>query len=259
MPSVALTIAGSDSGGGAGVQADLRTFHAHGVFGASAISAVTAQNSSGVLRVDPVPVEGLVAQIEAVLADLPVGAVKIGMLGSAGHVRAVADALRGKALPIVLDPVMAATRGTALLDREALGALREELLPLVSLVTPNLHEATRLADGSLLTWTDRCPVPLLLTAGDAGGDEVRDVLYIPGRPPRVFSAQRVPLADGDGFHGTGCTLSSAVTAGLALGRSLEDAVEEGISYVQGLLRTAWRPSDGQQLLLHGLDEGPLSS
>lgn len=253
MPAVALTIAGSDSGGGAGIQADLKTFRDHGVFGTSAIAAVTAQNTRGVTRIDPIPTDGLVAQIAAVLDDFPVGAVKIGMLGTSAHVRAVAELLRGVDVPIVLDPVMVASTGARLLEADAVRAVREDLLPLATLVTPNLPEAALLADGSLVTWTDRCPVPLLLTGGDAEGPRVRDVLYVPGQAPEVWEAPRVPL-DGpdDGFHGTGCTLSSAIAARLALGASLRDAVDGGIRYVQSLVQGAWRPGAGHRTLLHGI-------
>ena len=250
---VALTIAGSDSGGGAGVQADLKTFRDHGVFGTSAIAAVTAQNTTGVTRVDAVPVDGLRAQIEAVLEDLPVGAVKIGMLGTADHVRCVADVLRGCDLPVVLDPVMVASTGARLLERDAVEALRHELLPLASLVTPNLPEAALLADGSLLTWASRCPVPLLVTGGDADDAVVRDSLYLPGREPQVFTAARVPVSGAhDGFHGTGCTLSSAIAARLARGEELVQAVEGGIAYVQALVAGAWSPGAGHRVLLHGI-------
>ncbi|TNE88006.1 MAG: bifunctional hydroxymethylpyrimidine kinase/phosphomethylpyrimidine kinase [Deltaproteobacteria bacterium] len=253
MPAVALTIAGSDSGGGAGIQADLKTFRDHGVFGTSAIAAVTAQNTTGVTRIDAIPVEGLVAQIEAVLSDLPVAAVKIGMLGTAEHVLAVVRCLADVDVPIVLDPVMVASTGARLLASDAVRAVREELLPLATLVTPNLPEAALLADGSLVTWTDRCPVPLLVTGGDAGGAVVRDVLYLPGQAPRVFEAARVPV-DGpdDGFHGTGCTLSSAIAARLAKGDDLETAVEGGLRYVQALVAGAWRPGAGHHTLLHGI-------
>lgn len=250
---IALTIAGSDSGGGAGIQADLKTFRDHGVFGTSAIAAVTAQNTQGVTRVDPIPVDGLRAQIEAVLTDLPVRAIKIGMLGTAEHVRCVAECLRDVALPIVLDPVMVASTGARLLERDAIQAMQTELLPLATLVTPNLPEAALLADGSLVTWTDRCPVPLLLTGGDAEGAEVRDVLYVPGEAPRVWTAPRVEKAYADdGFHGTGCTLSSAVAARLAKRDTLIDAVDGAIGYVQALVAGAWRPGGGHQVLLHGI-------
>lgn len=249
---VALTIAGSDSGGGAGIQADLKTFRDHGVFGTSAIAAITAQNTMGVVRVDPVSVDGLRAQIEAVLTDFPVGAVKIGMLGTAAHVRCVAECLRNVDLPIVLDPVMVASTGARLLELDAVQALRNELLPIASVVTPNLPEAGLLADGSLLTWTDRCPVPLLLTGGDAEGAVVRDVLYRSNRAPRVWTADRVPTPGDDGFHGTGCTLSSAIAARMAKGDALEDAVDGAIAYVQRLVRTAWRPGGGHRVLLHGI-------
>lgn len=250
---VALTIAGSDSGGGAGIQADLKTFRDHGVFGTSAIAAVTAQNTLGVTRVDSIPVDGLRAQIEAVLGDLPVAAIKIGMLGTAEHVRCVVSCLRDVSIPIVLDPVMVASTGARLLEPDAVQAMREELLPLATVVTPNLQEAALLAEGPLSAWVDRCPVPLLLTGGDAPGDVVRDVLYIPGQAPRVWSAPKVSLrSPDDGFHGTGCTLSSAIAARMARGEGLEEAVDGAISYVQTLVNAAWAPGGGHQVLLHGI-------
>lgn len=237
----ALTIAGSDSGGGAGIQADLKTFLDHGVFGMSAIAAITAQNSIGVTRVDPVPVEGLRAQLEAVFADFEVDAVKIGMLGSAAHVRCVADFLGGlgQRPPIVLDPVMVASTGHRLLEPEAERVLVEQLVPLATLVTPNREEHAVLGDD--------LPVPVLITGGDVVGHEIVDVLG-----ERVWRHPRV----GDRpFHGTGCTLSSAIAARLARGEDLEDAVDGGIAYVQGRIRAAARLGSvghGNPSLPHGL-------
>lgn len=254
----ALTVAGSDSGGGAGIQADLKTFADHRVFGMCAITALTSQNSLGVHRVDPVPVEGLTAQLRAVFDDFPVGAVKIGMLGSADHVRAVARALAGlrDRPPVVLDPVMVSSTGHRLLDPEAEQVLRDELVPLATIVTPNLDEAAVLAGAegreAAVRWAGSTGRVVLITGGDVVGDEVVDHLVRPGAPPRTWSHPR--LGDRP-FHGTGCTLSSAVAARLAHGRDLEDAVEGAIGYVQALIRAAMElgsPGHGNPSLPHGM-------
>jgi hydroxymethylpyrimidine/phosphomethylpyrimidine kinase len=244
-----LTIAGSDSGGGAGVQADLKTFLAHGAFGMSAIAAITAQSPRRVTRVDSVPVEGLIAQIRTVFDDLPVHAVKIGMLGTAAHVEAVARVLGDlpSRPPIVLDPVMVSSSGARLLDPAAEHAMREALLPLASLVTPNLPEAAVLAQGPVDAWAARAPVPVLVTGGDTDADEVIDVLWRAGEP-QTWRAPRVP---GPSRHGTGCTLSSAIAARLARGATLPEAVEGAIRWVQALIAA----SPGDQLL-HGLVAQP---
>jgi hydroxymethylpyrimidine/phosphomethylpyrimidine kinase len=253
----ALTIAGSDSGGGAGIQADLKTFLDHGVFGMTAIAAITAQNSRGVRRVDPVPPEGLRAQLEAVFDDFPVGAVKIGMLGSAEHVRVVAAFLGGLAErpPVVLDPVMVASTGHRLLDADAERILRDELLPLATVATPNLDEAAVLAGANgrdaAEAWAARAPTAILVTGGDVQGERIVDAL-IRGGSRRTWSHPRV----GDRpFHGTGCTLASAVAARLARGEALDDAVDGAIGYVQALIRAASERGSvgrGNPSLPHGL-------
>jgi len=255
----ALTIAGSDSGGGAGVQADLKTFIDHRVFGMSAIASVTSQNTRGVTRLDPVPVEGLVAQLEAVFADLPVGAVKIGMLGTADHVRAVASflAARDPTPPVVLDPVMVSSTGHRLLQADAEAALRDELMSVATIVTPNLPELAVLSDAAdhdaQLAWAAQQSVAVLVTGGDAEGDEVVDTLFRPDWPPRAWSSPR--LGSGS-FHGTGCTLSSAIAARLAHGQALDDAVDGAIGYVQALIRAGLELGSvggGHPVLPHGLD------
>jgi hydroxymethylpyrimidine/phosphomethylpyrimidine kinase len=238
----ALTVAGSDSGGGAGIQADLKTFIDHRVFGMSAITAITAQNSRGVRRVDPVPVEGLEAQLAAVFDDFPVDVVKIGMLGSAAHVRALARFLEGLGAarpPVVLDPVMVASTGHHLLDPDAEAVLMQALVPLATIVTPNLDEAAVLAGApgpeAAIRWALSCPAAVLITGGDTTSDEIVDTLVDAGHPVRRWSHRRV----GDRpFHGTGCTLASAIAARLALGRALPDAVDGAIGYVQALIRDA---------------------
>lgn len=258
--ATALTIAGSDSGGGAGIQADLKTFLDHRVFGMSVICAITAQNTRGVTRVDPVPVAGVLAQLEAVFSDLPVGAVKIGMLGTAGLTSAVARFLRElpERPPVVLDPVMISTSGARLLDDDAVAVLIEELLPLATLATPNLDEAAVLAGSgsreAQLVWASEAPCAVLITGGDTESAAIVDTL-VQGAAARSWTGTRL----GDrSFHGTGCTLSSAIAARLALGHTLEDAVDGGIAYVRGLIGHALHGSigGGHPVLPHGLFSTP---
>ena len=253
----ALTIAGSDSGGGAGVQADLKTFLDHRVFGMSAIAAITAQNSRGVRRIDPVPPEGLLAQLEAIFDDFPVGAVKIGMLGTATHARTVARFLASlrRRPPVILDPVMVSSTGHRLLDAEAEAVLREELMPLASLATPNLAEAAALAQSSdraaALAFAASSPCPVLVTGGDVEGEEIIDIL-VEGPRERRWRGPR--LGQGS-FHGTGCTLSSAIAARIASGEPLHTAIDNAISYVRALIAaTVARGSigAGHPSLPHGL-------
>lgn len=260
---IALAIAGSDSGGGAGVQADLKTFQDHGVHGTSAIAAVTAQNTRGVMRVDPVPIPSLLAQLEAVFDDFEVHAIKVGMLGSAAHAEAVAEFLRGlpDCPPIVLDPVMVSTSGTRLLAHNAIAVIRDQLLPLATIATPNLDEACVLGEvantrAAVEAWATQAPCPILLTGGDEGLDEVVDVL-VDGPAVRRWRRPRRD-AQGPGFHGTGCSLSSAIAARLARGTDLEDATVHGLAYVQSLLNgaLAWNPGHGQRVLPHGLLQQP---
>lgn len=211
----ALTIAGSDSGGGAGIQADIKTFAAFGVFGTSAITAITAQNTCTVAAVEPVSHYMIRAQIEAVLGDIAISAIKIGMLPSPEAICAVAEALRGTAIPIVLDPVMIAKSGDVLLPPSAIGALRTHLIPLATVLTPNVPEAEQLG-GDLLSLGVR---HVLMKGGHAQGATCIDTLI--GPEPRVFTAPRI---DTRNTHGTGCSLSSAIAAGLALGMTVPEAV-----------------------------------
>jgi hydroxymethylpyrimidine/phosphomethylpyrimidine kinase len=254
-PPRLLTIAGSDSGGGAGIQADLKTFAAHGAYGMSALTAVTAQNTREVTAVHELPPEVVEAQIDAVFDDLGVDAVKIGMLASAPIVRAVARALsrglrRGEGRrdggrpPVVLDPVMVAKSGAALLADDAVAALVEELLPLATLVTPNLPEARRMTGlpvddeeerlAAARSLAARGPA-VLLKGGHGEGDEVVDLLVERDGEVRRF---RHPRLHTRATHGTGCTLSSAVAARLARGEALADAVEGAIEYLCGAMETA---------------------
>ncbi|MBX2797870.1 MAG: bifunctional hydroxymethylpyrimidine kinase/phosphomethylpyrimidine kinase [Myxococcales bacterium] len=256
MP-VALSIAGSDSGGGAGIQADLKTFAEHRVFGMTAVTAITAQNSQGVRGVWPVPVDGLVDQLQAVFDDFEIAAVKIGMLGSAEHVAAVAQFLadRPQRPPVVLDPVMVASTGHRLLTTDAERVLAEQLLPLAQLATPNLDEASVLAGAegrqAAEAWAAEQSTAVLITGGDVVGSDIVDTLVQPDQPPRTW---RHPRQGDRPFHGTGCTLSSAITAQLALGRPLPQAVDQGIAYVQQRIRVTRATGSvggGNPSLLHG--------
>jgi hydroxymethylpyrimidine/phosphomethylpyrimidine kinase len=249
-PPRLLTIAGSDSGGGAGIQADLKTFAAHGAYGMSALTALTAQNTREVRAVLDVPPEMVAAQIDAVFEDLGVDAVKIGMLGGAPVVRAVADRLRrhvrGGRPPVVLDPVMIAKSGAPLLRDDAVAALLDGLLPLTTLVTPNVPELERLTGLPAGTEEERrraaealarrAPAALAVLAkgGHAEGDEVVDLLLADGRVHR-FAHPRLATA---ATHGTGCTLSAAIAARLATGEGLPRAVEGAILYLRGAMEAA---------------------
>lgn len=248
-PSV-LTIAGSDSGGGAGIQADLKTFAAFRVHGLSVVTALTAQNTRAVSAVAVTRPAMITAQVDAVFDDFDVRALKIGMLGNRATIRAVARGLaRHRRVPVVLDPVMVASSGAVLLEPGAIEALRAELLPQATLLTPNGPEAELLLghpirDRRALAPAARAllalgPSAVLLKGGHVGRGEVEDHLVGPDGH-RVF---RHPRLDVDG-HGTGCTLSAAVAASLALGQPLEAAVETAIGYVHRALECAYRPGRG---------------
>jgi hydroxymethylpyrimidine/phosphomethylpyrimidine kinase len=241
---IALTIAGSDSGGGAGVQADLRVFTRLGVFGTSAITAITAQNTIAVVRAEPLRPALVRAQIDAVAHDLRPDAIKSGMLGTAAIARTIARALRRHALaPYVLDPVLRASTGAALLDRDGLSVLRRELVSIAALVTPNLAEAAALwgepvRDVASMTRAARWLVDhrgagaALVTGGHLSGATAIDVLYDGRAAPRVFRHRRIATRH---THGTGCTLSAAVVAHLARGASMLDAVRDAMAYVHRAL------------------------
>ncbi len=249
MPPVALTIAGSDSGGGAGIQADLKTFEHFAVFGTSAITAITAQNTIGVVRWSPVSPSLVRAQIDAVAGDLRPAAVKAGMLATGAIVRTVARALLEHDLhPFVLDPVVVASTGRRLLSRDGIAALRRRLLPLADLVTPNLTEAAALTGEPVTdlpgmlraarTLVDRGGArAALITGGHLKGPTVVDVLYDGTGAPTAYRAQRIATRH---LHGTGCTLSAAIAARLALGDSMAAAVREARAYVRRAIRTAPR-------------------
>jgi hydroxymethylpyrimidine/phosphomethylpyrimidine kinase len=255
---VALTIAGSDSGGAAGIQADLKTFHQFGVFGTSVICAVTAQNTLGVTAWEALPAALVAAQIDAVATDLRPGAVKTGMLGAAELVTTVAAGLaRHRLRPYVLDPVMVATSGDRLLHPEAERLIAERLLPLATLVTPNLDEAAILVGYPLATPQEmeragrelvrRGAQAALVKGGHLAGNVVVDVLVRGDGTARRFERPRL---DSTSTHGTGCTLSSAVTAGLALGRPLEDAVSDGLDFVHRAIAAAPGLGSGHGPLNH---------
>lgn len=240
---IALTIAGSDSGGGAGIQADLKTFSALGVFGASVIASVTAQNTLGVQGVFPIPPAFVQQQIHSVLSDLNVGAIKTGMLATAEIIAAVAESLRAYPhIPFVLDPVMVATSGDRLLAMDAIQALIEQLMPLASLITPNLHEAAVLlkepmainlaqmqAQGEKIIALGARAV--LMKGGHSSDKDATDLL-ITTEGVEAFSTPRLHTKN---THGTGCTLASAIAAELAKNISLNEAVKQAKNYLYNAL------------------------
>ncbi len=254
MIPIAVTIAGSDSSGGAGIQADLKTFGALGVYGASVITALTAQNTRGVNAIHCLPGDFIAAQLDAVFNDLDIRAVKIGMAASAEAAIAVAEKLATlRGVPIVLDPVMAATSGDPLLDADAEQALRRHLIPLANLITPNLEEAARLLgdaesaadEDGMRDQASRLlqlgPGAVLVKGGHGAGAEAVDILMHPGGETRLAS----PRIETRNTHGTGCTLSSAIAAGLAQDMPLEDACQRAKAYLAGALEAAGELQVGQ--------------
>ena len=241
----ALTIAGSDSGGGAGIQADLKTFAAHGVYGVSAVTAITAQNTVGVTAVHAVPADIVVAQIEAVVSDIAVAAAKTGMLLNAAIVEAVAGTVAALDVPLlVVDPVMVAKRGDRLLEDDAVAAVKTELLKLAYVVTPNRMEAEVLSGMSIASLEDARdaarrihdfgPTAVIVKGGHlaTAADEVIDLLY-DGRDLTEFVGPRVQSSS---THGSGCTFGAAVTAALALGQPLVEATRAAKTYVEHAIR-----------------------
>lgn len=256
-----LSIAGSDSGGGAGIQADLKTFSALGCYGMTAITALTAQNTLGVRAIHGVPPDMLQAQIDAVVEDIGVDAVKIGMLHAPEVVAVVADAIRRHRLPhVVLDPVMVATSGDRLTTEQTVQVLVRELFPLAEVVTPNLDEAALLLGRPIvgveaLDDAARALLALgahavLLKGGHLAGDEVVDVLALPGGALQHLRSRRIATHNG---HGTGCTLSSAIAAHLALGQALPEAVARARAYILGAIQAgaAVHTGHGHGPLNHG--------
>jgi hydroxymethylpyrimidine/phosphomethylpyrimidine kinase len=255
---IALTIAGSDSSGGAGIQADLKTFAALGVYGASVITALTAQNTTGVSGIHDVPPEFVTAQIDAVFSDLDVAAVKVGMMSRPATIEAVVAGLdRWKPRCVVVDPVMVATSGAHLLATSAIDLLRTQLLPRATVITPNLPEAGALLGSPVAT--DRAAIEhqagdllrlgaraVLIKGGHGEGTESIDYLVTPDAT-RAFSAPRIATRN---THGTGCTLSSAIAAALAKGMSLEAAIDSAKRYVTAAIAAA-------DTLAVGRGHGPL--
>jgi hydroxymethylpyrimidine/phosphomethylpyrimidine kinase len=254
----ALTIAGSDSGGGAGIQADLKTFAAYGVYGASAVTAVTAQNTRAVADWLAMPPALVGAQIDAVLSDIGATAAKTGMLANAGVVSAVAEALRrNDASPLVVDPVIVSSSGTRLLDDDGVAAMVREMLPLAQIVTPNLAEVEALTGVSIRSWDDAKGAARRLvelgarSAVITGGhfDDPANVtdLYFDGDNFRDFTSVRI---DTTNTHGTGCTFSAAIAAGLAKGMKPVDAIALAKSYVTLAMQHAYPVGSGAGPLHH---------
>ena len=254
-----LCIAGSDSGGGAGIQADLKTLSALGCYGMTAITALTAQNTVGVQGVFPAGVDAVRRQIDSVVSDIGTDAVKIGMLGDAATVVAVADGLRAHGLQrVVLDPVAVSSTGAALIEPDAVSALVQHLLPLCAVLTPNLDEAALLVQHALpdvqamraaaRQLQGMGATAVLLKGGHLPGEQVADVLLLADGSEHVFDAPRIATAN---HHGTGCTLSSAIAAHLALGADLLQAVQAARSYIRNALQAGARVQTG-----HGI--GPLN-
>lgn len=256
MAAIALTIAGSDSGGGAGIQADLKAMSALGVYGASVITAVTAQNTQAVTAVHGIPLDVVRAQIDAVLSDLDVKAIKIGMLATPEIIHCVADGLADFTGPIVLDPVMIAKSGDALLAQDGVSTLREVLVPRATLLTPNLPEAACLLGGEEAQNPDEMRAQgvalcglgagaVLMKGGHAQGETCHDLLIVPNPdsnpgalPGAAETNLTAPRQNTRNTHGTGCTLSSSIAAGLAKGLVLQDAVTQAHAYLQGAIAQA---------------------
>jgi hydroxymethylpyrimidine/phosphomethylpyrimidine kinase len=246
MTAIALTIAGSDSSGGAGIQADLKTFSALGVYGASAITALTAQNTLGVERVHAIPPEFILKQIEVVAKDLDVRAVKIGMLATSAIIETVAGGLRFfSGVPVVLDPVMVAASGDPLLDEDAIATLRAVLVPRASLITPNLPEAAKLLGGAPAADEREMAAQahalkgigakaVLMKGGHGEGEKAVDIFVDAEGELRL----EAPRATTRNTHGTGCTLSSAIAAELAKGAPLREAVGSAKGYITGAIEAA---------------------
>jgi hydroxymethylpyrimidine/phosphomethylpyrimidine kinase len=250
---IALTIAGSDSGGGAGIQADLKTFSALGVFGCSAIASLTAQNTLGVQGVLPIPPEFVQLQILSVLSDIQVDAIKTGMLATTDIIAAVAESLSAYGqIPLVVDPVMVATSGDRLLAPDAVQTLIEKLMPLATVITPNLHEAAVLLNTDVAQNFEQMQAQgeqiialgaraVLMKGGHTDGENATDLL-ITAAGVEAFSAPRLLT---NNTHGTGCTLASAIAAGLAQQLSLSDSVKQAKDYLHSALAHSEKLHIGQ--------------
>jgi len=247
MTAIAVTIAGSDSGGGAGIQADLKAFSANGVYGACVLAALTAQNTLGVTAIHDVPPEFVRAQIDAVYTDLSVTATKIGMLSTVETIEAVAGGLKAyETGPVVLDPVMVAASGDPLLADSAVDTLMSMLVPLADIITPNLHEAARMLDTSVAAGETEMHAQaerllglgakaVLLKGGHGDGAESADLFLDQDGDVLWLRDQRIET---NNTHGTGCTLSSTIAAGLARGETLEQAVQAAKTYIQAAIAAA---------------------
>ena len=255
-PPTAMTIAGSDSGGGAGIQADLKTFSALGVFGTSTLTAITAQNTVGVSAVHEIPTDVISAQIDAVITDIGADAVKTGMLSSAAIVATVSEAVRRHGITnLVVDPVMVAKSGDRLLREEAISSICSDLIPLAMVVTPNIPEAEDLTGLSIKTDADVREAAAAIIAMGAKSVVVKgghrdgpptDILY-DGERFLEFTTERIPSTN---THGTGCTFASAVAAGLAHGLEVPDAVQQAKEYVTSAIRAAYPIGNGHGPLHH---------
>lgn len=262
---IVLTIAGSDSGGGAGIQADLKTFSALGCFGTSAITAITAQNTLGVQGIHSIPPDMVRQQIEAVLEDLQPAAIKIGMIHTAELATTVAQALQGYTHPIIVDPVMVATSGARLIEETTVHTLQEKLFPLATLITPNLDEAEVLYGSKIehLNAMQTAAVALaahgnavLLKGGHLKGEQVFDVLAQRDGSSEVFAS---PYIQSSNVHGTGCTLSAAIAAYLALRTSLHEAIVMGRAFIANAIRygSDVQTGEGNGPLNHFFNPKPL--
>lgn len=248
-----LTIAGSDSGGGAGIQADLKAFSANAVYGASVLTALTAQNTQGVTAIHDIPNDFIMAQLDAVFSDIRIDAVKIGMLSQVAVIETVAEALeKYKASNVVLDPVMVATSGDLLLAENAVDAIKSVLLPLADLVTPNLHESAKLsvmpyasADDAIRKQAENLASAgaksVLIKGGHGEGDECSDLLLHDGS----FEWFRTKRVDTSNTHGTGCSLSSAIAANLAHGHSMKESVKRAKDWLTGAIASSNQLEVGQ--------------
>lgn len=260
-PPIALTIAGSDSSAGAGIQADLKTFSAFGVYGVCAVTCVVAETPGRVISIHGVPAQALREQVEVLLANFPVAAVKTGLLHSAETVCEVAAALRNTELPLVIDPVMIATTGDLLLQHDAIECYERELFPIASLLTPNTDEAETLSGIVIRELADvraagahlvsKYGVPILIKGGHLGGDIACDLLFSQLNVSE-FSA---PFTRGVATHGTGCTYSAAITAALARGLPLVDAVRQAKDYVSRTIANHFRWSVEAHRSIDALNHG----
>ena len=259
----ALTIAGSDSGGGAGIQADLKTFAAFGVYGSSVITAVTAQNTLGVTAIQEIDLDVIASQIDAVMSDIGAAAVKTGMLSSAEIIETVVDgAKRHRMRNLVVDPVMVAASGDRLLREDAIGALKAVLLPLALVVTPNVPEAEVLVGGTLSSEDEirdaaraiagMGAANVIIKGGHMEGPESTDLLY----DGSGFTEYSAPRIDTTNTHGTGCTFSSAIASGLAKGKNVADATTDAKAYVTEAIRFAYPVGEGSGPLNHFFESDP---